>query len=168
VDNCPAHPDITELKAIKIFFLPPNTTSFTQPMDAGVIWSFKSHYRRYMVEKRLAAFDRQEDYRMALIDALVLVRSSWARVTEATVQNCFGKAFGNDNLVANAVEVQYTLHSSQFSGCMCCVAMFSHFSSLSKTLPYSMERISGNSYDCMDSFQMRCNSQNMLKWTTVF
>ncbi len=37
VDNCPAHPEVTELKAINLVFLPPNTTSKTQPMDQGVI-----------------------------------------------------------------------------------------------------------------------------------
>ena len=33
VDNGPAHPDVTGLKAINLQFLPPNTTSCTQPMD---------------------------------------------------------------------------------------------------------------------------------------
>ena len=33
VDNCPAHPQIGSLKAIEMCFLPPNTTSITQPMD---------------------------------------------------------------------------------------------------------------------------------------
>ena len=39
IDNCPAHPHIENLKAIKLFFLPPNTTYITQPMDQGVIRS---------------------------------------------------------------------------------------------------------------------------------
>ena len=29
IDNCPAHPQIENLKSIKLFFLPPNTTSQT-------------------------------------------------------------------------------------------------------------------------------------------
>ena len=37
VDNCPAHPEVSGLKAIKLQFLPPNTTSCTQPMNQGVI-----------------------------------------------------------------------------------------------------------------------------------
>ena len=37
VDNCPAHPEVSGLKAIKLQFLPPNATSCTQPMDQGVI-----------------------------------------------------------------------------------------------------------------------------------
>ena len=37
VDNCPAHPEVSGLKAINLQFLSPNTTSSTQPMDQGVI-----------------------------------------------------------------------------------------------------------------------------------
>ena len=33
VNNCPAHPEIGGLKASELCFLPPNTTSITQPMD---------------------------------------------------------------------------------------------------------------------------------------
>ena len=35
IDNCTAHPEIEVLKAIDLFFLPPNTTSVLQPMDQG-------------------------------------------------------------------------------------------------------------------------------------
>ena len=48
VDNCPAHPQIGGLKAIEMCFLPPNTTSITQPMDQGVIRSLKAKYRSRM------------------------------------------------------------------------------------------------------------------------
>ena len=37
IDSCPPHTYIDNLKAIKLYFLPPNTTSKTQPMDQGVI-----------------------------------------------------------------------------------------------------------------------------------
>ena len=35
--NFPAHPEVSGLKAINLRFLPPNTTSYTLPMDQGVI-----------------------------------------------------------------------------------------------------------------------------------
>ena len=44
VDNCPAHLDVNDLKAKELVFLPPNTTSYVQPKDQGVIWSLKSKY----------------------------------------------------------------------------------------------------------------------------
>ena len=53
IDNCPSHPFI-ELSNIKLIFLPPNTTSVLQPMDAGVIHSLKSKYRVMLCKKLLA------------------------------------------------------------------------------------------------------------------
>ena len=35
VDNFPVHPEVSGLKTINLQFLPPNTTSCTQPMDQG-------------------------------------------------------------------------------------------------------------------------------------
>ena len=49
VDNCPSHLEVENLKAIKLVFLPPNTTSKTQPMDQGVIRSLKAKYRTDLV-----------------------------------------------------------------------------------------------------------------------
>ena len=37
VDNCPAHPKVSGLKANNLQFLPSNTTYRTQPMDQGII-----------------------------------------------------------------------------------------------------------------------------------
>jgi len=46
LDNCPSHKtDGVVLSKVDIHFLPPNTTARIQPMDAGIISSFKRHYR---------------------------------------------------------------------------------------------------------------------------
>ena len=44
IDNCTTHPNIENIKLIKLYFLPPNTTSCLQPMDQGVIRSLKCKY----------------------------------------------------------------------------------------------------------------------------
>ena len=45
IDNLlTTHPNIENIKSIKLYFLPPNTTSCLQPMDQGVIWSLKCKY----------------------------------------------------------------------------------------------------------------------------
>ena len=49
IDNCPAHPNIeASFKAIKLLFLPPNTTVKLQPCDQGIIQNLKVRYRKYL------------------------------------------------------------------------------------------------------------------------
>ena len=49
IDNCPAHPDVSNLTNVKLVFLAPNTTSVLQLMDQGFIRSLKAQYRRRVV-----------------------------------------------------------------------------------------------------------------------
>jgi hypothetical protein len=41
IDNAPSH-KIINTKNVKVFFLPPNSTGVLQPLDAGIIRSFKA------------------------------------------------------------------------------------------------------------------------------
>ena len=50
IDNCQAHPIIDNLSHIKLVFLPPNTTSVSQPMDQGIIRCLKANYRKRLVK----------------------------------------------------------------------------------------------------------------------
>ena len=93
VDNCPAHPDINDLKAIELVFLPPNTTSHTQPMDQGVIWSLKSKYRILSVRRIIIALENDEDMpSFTVLDAMKMLVLAWESVTEETIINCISKA----------------------------------------------------------------------------
>lgn len=50
LDNCSSHKlGNLVLPHVDVYFLPPNTTSKTQPMDAGIIMSFKKHYRHHHI-----------------------------------------------------------------------------------------------------------------------
>ena len=53
IDNCPAHPSVSDLTNDQLVFLLPNTTSVLQPMDQVVIRSLKAHYRGRVI-RRLA------------------------------------------------------------------------------------------------------------------
>nr|CAI5870029.1 unnamed protein product [Callosobruchus analis] len=66
LDNATSHPKVT-LENVKIIFLPPNTTSHCQPLDQGIIHSFKIAYRKFLI-KRLKS------------------------VSQATILKCFAKA----------------------------------------------------------------------------
>ena len=57
IDNCSAHPTDLSFTNIKIIFFPPNMTSVLQPMDQGVIKTFKHYYRREVILRILAGIN---------------------------------------------------------------------------------------------------------------
>ena len=98
IDNCPAHPKINNLKAINLVFLPPNTTSKTQPMDQGVIRATKAYYRADCVRRFIHAIENHKPLpSFSILDAMSILTDAWSRVSEETVRNCFRKAgIGNE------------------------------------------------------------------------
>ena len=59
LDNVSSHPPELSKKFshIKVIFLPKNTTSRLQPLDAGIIKNFKVQYRKLLVAHILAQID---------------------------------------------------------------------------------------------------------------
>ena len=93
IDNCPAHPIIENLSHVKLVFLPPNTTSVSQPMDQGVIRCLKAHYRKRLVKLILRSLDSNKPLpKVSLLTALQLLVSAWNKVSQITIVNCFKKA----------------------------------------------------------------------------
>ncbi|XP_052130354.1 tigger transposable element-derived protein 6-like [Frankliniella occidentalis] len=97
-DNCPAHPkDLYFLTNIKVEFLPPNTTSHTQPLDMGIIKVLKHRYRQKLVRRLIAQMTRGEpltrkDFKINIVQAMHCIVAGWNEVTKETIQNCFRKA----------------------------------------------------------------------------
>lgn len=97
LDNAPCHPEV-QLSAVKLVFLPPNTTAGTQPLDAGIIKNFKVHYRDMLLSHLYclvlsspASIDdmiKTVNVKMA-IDWVV---SAWDSVHPGTIQKCFAHA----------------------------------------------------------------------------
>lgn len=54
-------PSGTRLTNIQIEFLPPHTTAHLQPMDAGIINSFKAKYKRKYIQHIMNQFEKGED-----------------------------------------------------------------------------------------------------------
>ena len=56
IDNAPSHPEsfIDCFSHVKIVFLPKNTTSKLQPLDAGIIKKFTVFYRKQLLQHVLA------------------------------------------------------------------------------------------------------------------
>ena len=76
VDNCPAHPDIDNLKAVKLVFFPPNTTSILQPCVQGIINSFKRLYRKAVVQRYLVHIDTGSPttFNISVLEALYIMK----------------------------------------------------------------------------------------------
>ena len=93
IDNCPAHPHIENLKGIKLFFLPPSTTSITQPMDQGVTRSLKAKYRTNVVRKIIRSLEKNKTFpKISLLHGMQMLVSAWNALTTETIVNCFRKA----------------------------------------------------------------------------
>ena len=76
-DNCTAHEKIDnapQLSHIVIFFLPPNTTSKLQPLDAGIIATVKGMYRRRLLFR---VFENVEAGRTSIYNIDVLTAIRW-------------------------------------------------------------------------------------------
>lgn len=97
IDNCPAHPQNMRFSNITVKFLPKNTTSVLQPMDMGVIRSFKAFYRRQIVQRIVQELVEEnacsaDDVKITLWQALKYMKIAWDTVTPTTIKNCFRKA----------------------------------------------------------------------------
>ena len=93
IDNCPAHPEMENLKAIELVFLPANTTSKTQPMDHGVIRALKAFYRSNVVKRQFKYIDAGKEVPViSILEAMRVLVNSWEAVSINTVINCFKKA----------------------------------------------------------------------------
>ena len=62
IDNAPGHPTSIKLENsdIKILFLPPNTTFLIQPLDQGLISTFKAYYTRRTFLRILEASEQPD------------------------------------------------------------------------------------------------------------
>lgn len=57
-DNCLSR---ANLRAIKLMFLPPNTTAISQPMDQGIIKILKGYYCEFVVRKLISFLENEQD-----------------------------------------------------------------------------------------------------------
>jgi hypothetical protein len=99
MDNFPAHTAALELypppSNIHICWLLANSTSRYQPLDQGIIQSFKAYYQRQWLSYMLKAFDNNQNPMdtMNLHLAIRWIVRSWNNlVTNTTIYNCFRKS----------------------------------------------------------------------------
>lgn len=97
-------------------FLPPNTTSHLQPLDAGVIKSFKAHYKRNYCRHILKLFEEGKDInkeKVNIKEAVDYLADAWENVSSDTIFNCWVKTgilpSTTDNDIADAIQFQQVI-----------------------------------------------------------
>lgn len=99
MDNAGCHPE--DLKDrytnIRVIFLPPNTTSLLQPLDLGIIQTFKMHYRKLLLTYILSKIDEctSASELAKSVDVLQAIRwigQAWSNVSSDTIKKCFRNA----------------------------------------------------------------------------
>lgn len=81
----------TPLQNVTVVWLPPNSTSKTQPLDQGIINTFKAYYRRAWLSYILDEIELQHQplRSMNVLKAIRWTIQAWHAVTAETIQNCW-------------------------------------------------------------------------------
>lgn len=91
IDNASSHKVSRQYANINVRFLPPNMTSKIQPLDQGVIRSFKSRYRRQFVQWLVDKMDTGCDtIKLSLIECIAMCITSW--ISSKCDCNCWLKS----------------------------------------------------------------------------
>ena len=82
------------LANIQVEWPPANTTSHWQPLDQGIIASFKVLYRGHWVSYMLRQYkvDKNPNKTVNRLKAIQWSRASWEAVLEVTIQRCWWKS----------------------------------------------------------------------------
>ena len=98
IDNATSHPEsfIDCFSHVKIVFLPKNTTSKLQSLDARVIKYFKVFYHKQLLQHVLARIIPRSKASnvissVHLLKSIGWVMDAWRKVKKETIINCFCK-----------------------------------------------------------------------------
>ena len=81
----------TWLTSLDLHFLPPNTTSRIQPLDAGIIAAFKKNYRarQYQMALLESELGSTDIYKLDILQAMKLSQEIWKSISINTIKNCW-------------------------------------------------------------------------------
>ncbi|ELU17256.1 hypothetical protein CAPTEDRAFT_208853 [Capitella teleta] len=88
LDNASSHTPGVTFSHMTLRFLPPNTTSHIQQMDAGIIRNFKCFYRQQHV-RHLVRCVEDRDCNINLGEAIAYISQAWGSVKRETISNCW-------------------------------------------------------------------------------
>jgi len=105
-DNCPAHPSLdlppkdydgptpSELSHVQLIYLPKRTIPFLQPLDQGIIRSFKASYRRKYAEQLVEYFELRNESPppIDILQAIHLISAAWIELPRHIIYNFWSQA----------------------------------------------------------------------------
>ena len=120
IDNCPAHPSVSDLPNVQLVFLPPNTTSVLQPMDQGLLRSMKTHYWRRVTRWLSRALDKTKTLpKMSILQAMKILVSSWEAVSAfSTVLGRLESLLRLKMLLSQMQMIHFPILKKVYSSCM--------------------------------------------------
>lgn len=113
IDNAPGHPHLNHPN-IQLEFLPPNTTSILQPLDQGIISTFKKYYIKSTYQLILTKLENEtltlnEVWKQfTIFDCIVLAASAISQIRPHTLNACW-KAVWPDYVGSNTDGERSTL-----------------------------------------------------------
>ncbi|KAH9126751.1 hypothetical protein AeMF1_002829 [Aphanomyces euteiches] len=117
VDNASSHRAIESLSNVEVRFLPPNTTAYLQPLDAGIIAALKKKIQRRKTKMVLSKFEKLrrqhkaagtkpsrreiiEIHKVDMETGVNWAKEAWEEISMSTVSNCWK----HTNIVGNTME----------------------------------------------------------------
>lgn len=125
IDNAPSHPSNISLERengkFKVVFLPPNVTSVLQPMDQGVIESFKRYYRKALLRMVLIGEEYEKNIQQVyteinLKDAVYMAAEAWATIKDTTLAKAWNKLLPSDESITAPEEPPNSQFVSELAG----------------------------------------------------
>lgn len=116
LDNAPSHSIELNHPNVQIVFLPPNTTSLLQPLDQGIIATFKAYYLRKSFQLILDKMELENTgvkdvwKKFTILNCVEIVAASLKEIRGTTLKSCWKALlpdfYVEDNFVPS-VEVEY-------------------------------------------------------------
>lgn len=105
LDNATCHPRL-DLSNVRLARLPANAQSLARPVDRGIVYSFKVHYRKMVLQSLLASMEDDGSAsnvdelpnKINALDAVNWLTKSVNSIKPDTVKKCFAKAGFNSIL----------------------------------------------------------------------
>lgn len=125
LDNAPSHPNESILSSgnITVNFFPSNVTSIGQPMDQGVLETFKRNYRRFLLQEVLEKSTAGSTIKECLLainmkSVIYWSAQAWDAVRKLTLERSWVKILPSTNQ-SDEITDDVDLHSimKQIPGC---------------------------------------------------